>query len=204
MNQNRLIIIDCGHGKETKGKCSPKFEDGTRFYEWEFSRRLASKIADGLAAEGIRYVVITMGATDVSLSGRAARANSFGLKSLFISLHGNASGSDDTWRKAQGWSIWTSKGVTKSDPIAEVFIQKAEEILPQVGMKVRKYSNKKNEGDWEDNFTVLKKTIMPAVLTENGFQDNLHDVEIMKSEEGLEALARVHVEAIKEILEKGL
>ena len=51
---------------------------------------------------------------------------------------------------------------------------------------------------------MLKNTIMPAVLTESLFYDNQEDIEIMKSEEGIEALARVHVEAIKEILERGL
>lgn len=57
---------------------------------------------------------------------------------------------------------------------------------------------KKHEGDWEENFYVLKNTVMPAVLTENLFYDNLEDCEIMKSEEGLNALAKIHVEAIKE------
>lgn len=202
--QKRLILLDCGHGADTKGKCSPQFEDGSRFYEWEFSRKLCRKIIEGLKEEGIKYMALTLGATDVSLSGRVALANTFGLNCLFISLHGNASGSDDKWHKAEGWSIWTSKGVTKSDPIAEVFIKKAEEILPKVGMKVRKFSPKKNEGDFEADFKVLRSTLMPAVLTENGFQDSKHDVEIMKSEEGLNALAKIHIEAIKEILERGL
>ena len=101
--------------------------------------------------------------------------------------------------KARGWSIYTSEGYTKSDPIAEVFIRKAEEILPGIDCKVRKYSQKKYEGDWEENFYVLKHTVMPAVLTENLFYDNPEDCEIMKSEAGLDAIAKIHVEAIKEV-----
>ena len=149
-------------------------------------------------------MLLDMGATDVSLKGRVAVANTFGLNALYISIHGNAAGNGSKWMKASGWSIYTSKGYTKSDPIAAVFIDKAEEILPEIGAKVRKYSPKKNEGDYEENFYVLKNTLMPAVLTENLFYDNLEDCEIMKSEEGLNALAKIHIEAIKEILKKGL
>ena len=193
----KKFLISPGHGINTPGKRSP---DGT-LEEWRFNRVLCKKIAEGLDKEHIPYVLMDMGATDVSLSGRAARANTFGKDCLYISIHGNAAG-NGKWMKARGWSIYTSKGYTPSDPIAEVFIKKAEEILPEIGCKVRKYSAKRYMGDYEENFTVLTKTIMPAVLTENLFYDNLEDIEVMKSEEGIEALARVHVEAIKEIYNK--
>lgn len=197
---SRKIIISPGHGKNTPGKRSP---DGT-LEEWRFNRELVKKIAEGLDAEHIPYVLLDMDATDVSLSGRAARANTFGKDCLYISVHGNAAGNGGKWMKARGWSIYTSKGFTSSDPIAEVFIRKAEELLPQIGCKVRKYSTKKYMGDYEENFTVLTKTIMAAVLTENLFYDNLEDIEIMKSDEGIEILAKIHIEAIKEILKQGL
>lgn len=204
MSSPRMILLSPGHGSDTPGKRSPKFEDGIQLKEWEFNRFLVRKIAEGLSEAGIRYMLLDTGATDVSLKGRVAVANTFGLNALYISIHGNASGNGTKWMKAKGWSIYTSKGQTKSDPIAQVFIEKAEEILPTVGMKVRKYSTKPNEGDYEENFYVLKNTLMPAVLTENGFYDNLEDCKIMMSEKGLEALAKVHVEAIKEILKRGL
>lgn len=191
----KQIILSPGHGANTAGKRSPD----ESLKEWEFNRRLVRKIAEGLSEEGIPYILLDMGATDVSLAGRCARANSFGKNCLYISVHGNAAGDGREWKKARGWSIYTTKGYTKSDPLAEVFVNKAMEILPGVGATVRKYSQKKYEMDFEENFYVLQHTVMPAVLTENLFYDNLEDVEIMKSEEGIEALARVHVEAIKEI-----
>ena len=189
-----------GHGANTKGKRSPD----SSLLEWEFNRRLVNKISEGLSAEGIPYILLDMGATDVTLAGRTAIANTFGKDCLYISVHGNAAGHGDKWMNARGWSIYTTKGYTKSDPIAEIFIKKAEEILPTIGCKVRKYSSKKYAGDWEENFYVLAHTLMPAVLTENLFYDNLEDCEIMKSEEGIEALAKIHIEAIKEIFEKGM
>ena len=195
----KQIILSPGHGANTPGKRSPD----ERLLEWEFNRKLVKRIAEGLDEAGIsNYILLDMGATDVTLAGRVARANSFGKNCLYISIHGNAAGNGKNWMKARGWSIYTTKGYTKSDPIAEIFIKKAEEILPYVGCNVRKYSSKKYEGDWEENFYVLRNTVMPAVLTENLFYDNLEDVAVMMSEDGLEALAKIHVEAIKEIIGK--
>ena len=191
----KKVILSPGHGIDTKGKRSP---DGS-LEEWRFNRALVKKIAEGLDEAKVPYILLDMGATDVTLQGRVARANTFGKNCLYISVHGNAAGNGSKWMKARGWSIYTSNGYTKSDPIAEVFIRKAEEILPGIGCKVRKYSQKKYEGDWEENFYVLKHTVMPAVLTENLFYDNPEDCEIMKSEAGLDALAKIHVEAIKEV-----
>ena len=81
-------------------------------------------------------------------------------------------------------------------------MQVAEELIPQTGSKVRKYSQKKY--GWEENFYVLKNTIMPAILTENLFYDNKKDLEIMKSDTGLDILAEIHVQAIKKILKMEL
>ena len=194
----KQILLSPGHGANTKGKRSPD----SSLLEWEFNRRLVNKISEGLSAEGIPYILLDMGATDVTLAGRTTIANTFGKDCLYISVHGNAAGNGSKWMNARGWSIYTTKGYTKSDPIAEIFIRKADEILPTIGCKVRKYSSKKYAGDWEENFYVLAHTIMPAVLTENLFYDNLEDCEIMKSEAGIEALAKIHVEAIKEIIGK--
>ena len=194
----KQILISPGHGINTPGKRSPD----ESLMEWKFNRVLVRKIAEGLDQEHIPYILLDMGNTDVVLQGRVARANTFGKNCLYISVHGNAAGNGNKWMKARGWSIYTSKGYTKSDPMAEVFIRKAEEILPEIDCKVRTFSQKKYDGDWEENFYVLKNTVMPAVLTENLFYDNLEDCEIMKSEAGIEALARVHVEAIKEVYNK--
>lgn len=192
------ILLSPGHGKNTPGKRSP---DGT-LMEWEFNRRLVKKIAEGLDVEHIPYELLDMGATDVSLGGRVARANTFGRNCLYISVHGNAAGDGKSWNKATGWEAFTSKGNTKSDAMCEIFYQKAEEILSEFGIKVRKASAKK--AGKEENFYVLKNTIMPAILTENLFYTNLKDIEIMKSDEGIEILAKIHIEAIKEILKQGL
>ena len=192
----RKILLSPGHGINTPGKRSP---DGS-LLEWKFNRQLVKKIAEGLDEEHIPYMLLDMGATDVTLQGRVVRANTFGRDCLYISVHGNAAGNGKDFNKAEGWEAFTSKGTTKSDAMCEIFCKKAEEILVPMGCKIRKASAKKAGKD--ENFFVLKNTIMPAILTENLFYTNLFDIEIMKSEEGIAALARVHVEAIKEIYNK--
>ena len=53
--------------------------------------------------------------------------------------------------------------------------------------------------DYEENFTAIYKTKCPAILTENLFMDNKEDVAFLMSEEGREAITRIHVNAIKRI-----
>lgn len=194
----KKVILSPGHGKNTAGKRSPD----SSLMEWEFNRRLTRKIAEGLEKEGIPCILLDMGSNDTPLQSRVRLANAYGKNCLYISVHGNAAGNGKEWKKARGFSAYTSKGFTASDPMCEIFMRKAEEILPSVGASIRKYSSKKY--GWEANFYVLRYTAMPAILTENLFYDNLEDIEIMKSEKGIEALAKVHIEAIKEIFQKGL
>ena len=192
----KKILIDNGHAKTTPGKCSP---DGT-FYEWEWNREIALRLQERLSQEGIESVLLVPEyLEDVPLRERARRANAYGKDNLFISIHANAAGNGG-WMRARGWSAFTSKGYTKSDPWCEIFVQEAIKVLEPLGQKVRKYSVKKY--GYEENFTVLTKTIMPAILTESMFYDNKEDLAFLKSEEGKEAIVEIHVRAIKRILEQ--
>lgn len=54
--KNITIILDAGHGKSTPGKRSPLLEDGTRFFEWEFNRKLSNAIKSECDKLGIRCI----------------------------------------------------------------------------------------------------------------------------------------------------
>lgn len=196
----KMYIISPGHGINTPGKRDPE----GKLLEWEFNRRLVDRIVYYCDKMDIPIVVLDYEETDVPLSQRTAKANKYGKNTCYISIHGNAAGNGKNWMNARGWSIFTSKGFTKADPIANVFIQEAEKLLPEIGCKVRKYSQKVYEQDWEENFYVLRNTIMPAVLTENLFYDNKKENEIMQSDEGIDVLARIHVNAMKRIMNENL
>lgn len=196
----KLFCISPGHGKNTPGKRSP---DGS-LLEWEFNRRLVNRISELAEAEGIPHVILDYEDNDTPLSNRCTRANKYGKNCCYISIHGNAAGNGSKWMTARGWCIYTSKGYTKADPIASIFVQEADKLLPGIGCKVRKYKQKQYEEDFEENFYVLRNTIMPAVLTENLFYDNKLDKAVMQSDKGIDTLAKIHVNAMKRILAEGL
>lgn len=197
----KLFILSPGHNKNTPGKKAP---DGV-LQEWALNRRIVDRIVYYCKQEDIPYVVLDYeGDDDIPLHLRTVKANKYGRDACYISVHSNAAGNGKQWMKARGWSIYTSKGFTKADPIAAVFIEEAEKLLPEIGCKVRKYKQTKYEQDYEENFYVLAHTVMPAVLVENLFFDNKTENEILQSEKGIDVLARIHFNAMKRILEEGL
>ena len=54
--------------------------------------------------------------------------------------------------------------------------------------------------DFEESFYILRHTLCPAVLTENGFFTNVQEVQFLLSRAGIRAIADLHVEGIVEYL----
>jgi len=200
----KVILLDNGHSLFTCGKRSPKFEDGYVLREYEFNRDIVRRISEYLYEHNIPFKIITPELDeDIALTTRANRVNeyckTYGKDNcLFISVHVNACGNGNTWMNARGWSIWTSVGKTKSDDYATIFYNEANLLLPKYNMTVRKDMSD-GDPDYEDNFTVLKKTNCAAVLTENLFQDNKIDAEFLRSEVGREVITKIHTNAIEKI-----
>ena len=187
------ILIDNGHGADTKGKRSP---DG-RLLEYKYTREIASRIEAELKANGYDAERIVPEEHDIPLEERVRRVKEqcgrLGSSNVvLISVHCNAAG-NGKWMKARGWSAYTSKGETKSDKLASLLYEEAE--VNFTGHKIRKdYSD--GDPDWEENFYVLRKTPCVAVLTENFFQDNEDDVAYLLSDEGRNAIVKTHVNGI--------
>ena len=54
--------------------------------------------------------------------------------------------------------------------------------------------------DWEEGFYILRKSLCPAVLTENFFMDSRSDLEYLQSRAGKQAVVDTHMEGIVEWL----
>lgn len=195
------VILDNGHGEETPGKRSP---DG-RFREYSYARLIVSKIADRLKQLGIQYTILVPETRDVSLQERVIRANrihrtqnTLGKTVILLSIHNNASGNGE-WKSARGWSAYTTRGVTESDKVAQCLYEAAHEILDPKKIQIRKDTSDRDE-DIESNFYILSKSSMPAVLTENFFQDNKLDVEYLESEQGKKDIVDIHINGIKKYI----
>ena len=137
---------------------------------------------------------------DIPLSKRTDKANDLhrkradkGGKCIYVSVHANGFSKES----ANGWSVYTSEGETKSDIVASVLAEKAQLEFPDE--KMRK-DTRDGDADKESNFWVLRKTIMPAILSENFFMtnyDNCHTY--LLSEEGRDRIAKIHFEMILEV-----
>jgi N-acetylmuramoyl-L-alanine amidase len=194
------ILIDNGHGENTPGKRSPKWPDGTQLFEWKYTREIAQRIEKELREQGIDAERIVKENVDISLSERCKRANDIADKvgianCLLISIHNNAANGN-----ARGWEIHTYWGKSKSDEYATSFWREAKAILP---------GNTKMRGDWTDkepdfdsNFAILRDTKCAAVLTENLFMDSYEDCRYLLSNEGKDAIVKIHVQSILKIAEK--
>ena len=194
--KNVTIILDAGHGKLTPGKRSPKLDNGSQFFEWEFTRKLSNAIKKSLDDLNIRCIQSNVDESDPGLSARATNINQIvrqnselGYQSLMISLHGNAAG-EGNWNSATGWEIWTTEGTTNSDKFAKIMCDTFKEVFP----------DQKLRGHKEKNFTILYKTACPCVLTENFFYDCKKDLNLITSSEGFQKLVDLHVESIKKYI----
>jgi N-acetylmuramoyl-L-alanine amidase len=188
-----LWLIDPGHGSNTPGKRSPVWGDGTQLLEWEFNRKIAALLIRLLQSEGFKYEVIVSENKDIPLSKRAKRANLIASKNkdyqcVYISIHGNAGP-----EKASGIEVFTSPGQTKSDKFATILLKE----LAKLGWKMRYDRYRDGDPDKEAKFTVLTKTSMPAVLSENGFYTNEQECKKMLSDEGQVNIALAHFKAIE-------
>ena len=130
------ILIDNGHGIDTKGKRSP---DG-RLLESLENRIIARGIVDALTAQGLDATLLVPEETDISLPERCRRVNEWcrqmGRQNvILISIHCNAAGRGDRWLTARGWCAYPTPGPTGADALATALYTAAQAHLP--GMRLR-------------------------------------------------------------------
>ena len=171
-----IVVLDPAHGEETPGKRSP---DG-RFREYLWSRMIIEKLAEKLDDAGFCVRETNTSKKEIGLSNRAGVCNMINGKKILISIHSNAAGNGVEWMSATGFSVYTTKGKTKSDKVAEELMNGFIKDFPELKARMDMSDGDK---DTEENFTVIKKANCPAVLIEWMFQDNKNDVEILLSEE---------------------
>jgi len=190
------ILIDNGHGSDTPGKRSP---DG-KFLEWKYNREIAARVISELTALGLDAELLVPEETDIPLGERCRRVNAhckrFGNSEvILISIHCNAAGNGSKWMNARGWSVYTSKGNTAADRLADSLCNAAIKYFKDLRIRTD-YSD--GDPDFEENFYILRHTLCPAVLVENFFYDNQEDLQFLESEEGKDRIVRVIIEGIRE------
>lgn len=190
------ILIDNGHGEDTLGKCSPD----RRLREYAYCREIAQRVSRELSRMGLDAILLVPEKNDIALNERVRRANAWckklGAKNVvLVSIHNNAAGADGKWHDARGFSVMISKNASSnSKRLAQIFTRRATDM----GLMGNRWVPE--ERYWVQSLAMTRDTNCPAVLTENLFQDNEEDVTYLLSEEGKQAIARLHVESIIEYI----
>lgn len=190
-----LVILDNGHGKETKGKRSPVWPDGSQLLEWEFNRNIVSRVTTLMELAGLPCVKLVPEMSDVPLTERCRRANELydwnKGHCFLISVHANAGG-------GSGIEVYTSRRETRADAIAfEIFNQLDEEFGGEWPMRADWADG---DPDKEEDFYILSRTKCPAVLVELFFMDNEKDCRFIMSGEGRQRCASAIYKAIRNML----
>lgn len=192
MTQKTLFFLDAGHAPDTAGKRSPEMPDGTRMMEWEFAREIVDMIASKLEVMGIAHHIVTPRTdTDLGPTARANLANNIApqfrhLGSMLISVHGNAHKNEFT--DANGVTVLYHHTSSTSKKLAQALQDK---IVAASGLRDRGIKGR-------DNLSILKRTHMPAILSECGFYSNPEELDLMRSHEGRHMFANAHVQFIAE------
>ena len=211
-------LLDPGHGGiidgvyQTAGKRSPGFPDGSTLFEGEFNRDIVSrimKLTSGWAPGRHRthyrlHAVDTINLVDTEedmpLRTRVKKANDIHREKgncIYVSVHANAFGNGREFNSAKGICSFHHYRSKDGKRLAEVLQRWLGDLTSFRDRGV--LSNDR----WA-NFYVLRKTHMPAVLSENGFMTNFDDASALMDPEVRQAIANAHFAMIQEIEENGL
>lgn len=177
------IILDFGHGGiDENGNYTTapskmyKFENGEIAYEGVLNRQIGGYLYTYLKDNTNLNILCTVkedDPTDISLQQRVRFINQYtAYETLFVSIHCNAG-------KGSGFEIFTTKGTTNSDKLAECIADEIEILYKELNLKLR-YDFSDGDKDKEENFFVLRNTYCPAVLIECLFFDNYEDYKFLK------------------------
>ena len=199
-----FVILDAGHGglNPANGHYTTapskmwEFKNWT-FYEGVFNRLVVKEIAVLLDAMGIPYEIVSHKWQDNSRPDRVAKVQNIVRRqgnSVLFSIHANAANTNNpNFFHAKGYMVFTSKGQTKSDAIAETLWQKLQKHLP-----TRQGRKDLSDGDldYEASFDMLALTPCPAVLLECGFFTNEEEALFLMQPATQKAIATAIVETI--------
>lgn len=170
----KKIVIDPGHVGHDSGAVGPagiQERDITLPVAKKVAAILRSVVEVRLTREDDRARGLTLNA---DLTDRADAANDWGAD-IFVSIHCNASNN----RTANGCEVWTSRGQTGADALAECIIRALETEFPDTTMR-KDYTD--GDSDKEAGFAVLTKTEMPAALVELAFISNPTEEAMLESQ----------------------
>ncbi len=179
------ILIDAGHNYSGRDTGAENRELNLK--EEEITWQIADKLRHALEEQGYKVVMTRDKITDSiantsvvdSLSARVDLGHQT-LADLFVSIHCNAGG-------GSGVEVYCFNKQSYAGILAGI-VQK--NIVTNTSLYDR--------GTKTANFFVIQNTLMPAILIETGFIDNLKDARLLASEDGQQSIAQAVADAVLE------
>ncbi|MFD0588003.1 N-acetylmuramoyl-L-alanine amidase [Paenibacillus sp. GCM10027627] len=184
------IAIDAGHGLHTAGKRCP--DDSMREFQFncEVARLIYEEIKVYTTVEGgavqVCYIHAEDGARDVPLHERVKSANEW-KADIYVSIHANAAGTG--WNDANGIETFTAKTCSDTSSVLAKAVQK----------RLVEATGRKDRGVKREDFTVIAKTDMPAILVEAGFMTNREEAALLKSTDYRKTVAAAVVRGLADV-----
>lgn len=182
------IALNAGHYKGTLGKRCLKKLDKNETREWVLNDRICDKIEKKLKEyEDYQLLRIddTTGSTDVSLSKRTTKANSWGAD-FYLSIHHNAGVKGGKGGGVMAY-VYTKASAQSKEWQKELY----NAIIKNTGLKGNRATPITSA-----NLHEVRETKMPAVLLECGFMDSATDVPIILTDDFADKVASACVEVI--------
>ena len=172
----RTIVIDPGHNfGGDDGAYATHY--GTTYIERDINMQIAMKLKNTLESKGFN-IVLTRNPNEretidmrKSIEKRVNIANSSDAE-LFISIHQNAS----TYAEAKGVEVYYSSAKPNNGNANSNKIDISRQLAENISRSLSSYIGSNNRGAKDDDFYVVKNTIMASVLIECGFITNYEEV----------------------------
>jgi N-acetylmuramoyl-L-alanine amidase len=185
----------------TPGKETPYIKTvGRRIQEEEFNQATAEKLRQDLKRNGVHVYNPAPDAKDTPLRERTDFANKiyyqycskYGTKNvvaIYVSIHFNALDGkfDGEGKDPSGFSVHIYEGQKNKN---------SGKLAKYVLDELAKGTKQVNRGIVEQNLHITRETVMPAILTENGFMDNEKEAVLMINKDFQTEAAAEHARGI--------
>lgn len=195
------LLLGCaGHYKTTSGKETPYIPSlKRRIKEWEFNEPVWQMLMAEMKTSGVHVYDCAPGERDVPLKERTDYANKIywqycaqygkaNVKAVYISEHYDALDGTFEGHNPSGFTVFVYKGQLnkESGKLANFMIEELSKGTKQLCRGVK-----------EADLAVVRDTVMPAVLIENGFMDNPEEALLMVNQDFQREVALEQANALR-------
>lgn len=192
-----LAFVEAGHFLTTPGKETPFMKSlGRKVKEHEFNEPTAQFLITELKRCGVHVFDAAPGERDTPLKERTTYANQiywqycnkYGKKNvicIYVSIHFNALDGSFEGANPSGFSVHINPGSVEGRKLAQSVLDELKKGTKQI-----------NKGIVEQDLHVTRETVMPAILSENGFMDNITEANLMLNKDYQLEVAREHARGI--------